>query len=365
MPIIPQDLATPVRGASQKDRQISETGMPLEIEAPTAVRGPSRAPDRSPSAKTPIVIGLVNNMPDAALHSTETQFRNLLSAAAGVQPVRLRFSSFPELPRAAEAREYIDRSYWPINELTAGSLDALIVTGTEPRAPNLRDEPYWERSVALLSYAEEHTSASIWSCLAAHAAVLALDGIERQRLPEKRCGVYAHNLLNGHALLAGVNAPLAMPHSRWNELSPDALRAAGYTLLSWSPESGADAFARQARTLMLFFQGHPEYEDMTLLKEYRRDVGRYLNSQQPHYPTLPHGYLTPEAVAVLARFRERAEARREAALLEEFPFATVAAALENTWRPAAVAIYRNWLAWIVAAQAPTRTAETVSLSRYE
>lgn len=354
-----------MRGASQKDRQISETGMPLEIEAPTAVRGPSRAPDRSAAGATPIVIGLVNNMPDAALHSTETQFRNLLSAASGTRAVRLRFSSFPELPRAAEPREYVARSYWPIEELMAGSLDALIVTGTEPRAPNLRDEPYWERSVALLSYAEEHTSASIWSCLAAHAAVLALDGIERQRLAEKRSGVYAHSLLTGHALLAGVSAPLPMPHSRWNELSPDALRAAGYTLLSGSPETGADAFVRQARSLMLFFQGHPEYEDTTLLKEYRRDVGRYLNSQQPHYPTLPHGYLSAEATAVLTRFRERAEAQREGTLLEEFPFAAVAARLENTWRPAAVAIYRNWLAWIAAARASMRAAETVSLAGYE
>ncbi|HKD53014.1 MAG TPA: homoserine O-succinyltransferase [Steroidobacteraceae bacterium] len=338
--------------------------MPLEIEAPAA-RGPSRVPDRSPAGRTPIAIGLVNNMPDAALHSTETQFRNLLSAAAGTQQVRLRFSSFPELPRAAEAREHIAGGYWPIEQLMASPLDALIVTGTEPRAARLSDEPYWERSVALLSFAETHTTASIWSCLAAHAAVLSLDGIERQRLAEKRCGVYAHSLLTGHALLAGVSAPLAMPHSRWNELSPEALRAAGYTLLSWSPESGADAFVRQKRTLMLFFQGHPEYEDTTLLKEYRRDVSRYLNAQQAHYPTLPHGYLTPEATAVLVRFRERAEARREAALLEEFPFATVAAALKNTWRPAAVAIYRNWLAWIAAARAPTRAAETVSLASYE
>jgi homoserine O-succinyltransferase len=333
--------------------------MPLEIESP--VRGTSQARDHNSTESAPIVIGLVNNMPDAALHSTEAQFSHLLAAAAGTQAVRLRFSSFPELARGAEARVHIDaRGYWPIDGLMAAPLDALIVTGTEPRAPRLSDEPYWERSVALLAFAEEHTFASIWSCLAAHAAVLSLDGIERQRLHEKRCGVYAHSVLTGHALLAGVKAPLCMPHSRWNELSPQALRAAGYTLLSWSPETGADAFVRDGRTLMLFFQGHPEYEDVTLLKEYRRDVGRYLNSQQPHYPVVPQGYLTPEAATTLRRFQERAESHREATLLEQFPFAAVAASLRNTWRPAAVAIYRNWLARIAAARAPTRTAETVS-----
>jgi homoserine O-succinyltransferase len=304
-------------------------------------------------------------MPDAALHATEAQFSTLLAAAAGSQPVSLRLSSFADLPRAAEAREHIARGYWSMEALTSAPLDALIVTGTEPRAPRLIDEPYWERLVALLAFAEERTTASIWSCLAAHAAVLSLDGIERQRLPEKRCGVYAHDTLADHALFAGVSAPLAMPHSRWNGLSPEELRAAGYTLLSWSPETGADVFVRQKRTLMLFFQGHPEYEATTLLKEYRRDVARYLSGEQPHYPPFPHGCLTPEAIAELTHFRERAERRRDLTLLAEFPFATVGATLENSWRPAAVTIYRNWLAWINTARVPDRAAETASRVGHE
>jgi homoserine O-succinyltransferase len=151
-----------------------------------------------------------------------------------------------------------------------------------------------------------------------------------------------------------------MPHSRWNELPIEALRAAGYAVLSFSPETGADAFVRHERSLMLLFQGHPEYDDTTLLKEYRRDVGRYLNGQQAHYPTLPHGYFSAEAVAVLEGFREQALAQRAPELLGQFPFAAVAAALTNSWRPAAVAIYRNWLDFIAAAR--TRSPEQVSLA---
>jgi len=222
-------------------------------------------------------IGLINNMPDAALQSTEAQFFGLLKGAAGSQPITVRLSSFPELPRSAEALAQIG-SYWPLEELLAEPLDAFIVTGTEPKAARLADEPYWPRFAQLLEYAESRRIASIWSCLAAHAAVESLDGIQRQRLPQKRCGVYAHSTLAGHALLAQVPTPLAMPHSRWNELSAEALRQAGYTLLSWSDTSGADAFVKERASLLLFFQGHPEYEGTTLLKEYRRDVGRYLNA---------------------------------------------------------------------------------------
>jgi homoserine O-succinyltransferase len=334
--------------------------MPLQIEPHSGAARETRAGAAGRAGR--IVIGLVNNMPDAALESTEAQFGRLLEAAAVTHTVTLRLSSLPELPRSREALARIARSYWPIDRLLAEPPDALIVTGTEPRSPRLTEEPYWERFVQLLRWAQAHTVASIWSCLAAHAVVESLDGIRRQRLPEKRCGVYAHSILSGHPLLAGVSAPLPMPHSRWNELSPQALRAAGYTLLSWSPESGADAFLLERRSPLLFFQGHPEYEDTTLLKEYRRDVGRYLNGQQAHYPTLPSGYFSAAATATLGAFRERALGERSPALLERFPFAAVAAELRNTWRPAAVAIYRNWLSLIAAARAPARAAETLSLA---
>lgn len=329
--------------------------MSVEIEGYSPIRRVAVRRGRNSA----LVIGLVNNMPDAALESTEAQFAGLLRAAAGRCALRLRFTSLPELPRGMQARAHIARSYWPLAALLDGAPDALIVTGTEPSAPQLRDEPYWPRLASLLDWADAHTAASIWSCLAAHAAVEHFDGIARQRLAEKRCGLYAHELLSGHPLLAGVDAPLAMPHSRWNELPLAALRAAGYEVLSFSAATGADAFVRRARSLMLFFQGHPEYEDTTLLKEYRRDVGRFLSGQQPHYPTLPHGYFTAAAVGLLEGFRERARARRAPELLQEFPFAAVAAALGSPWRPPAVALYRNWLDFIAAPQ--TRSAQDVSL----
>ena len=137
--------------------------MPLEIEAHTRAGRPARgaAGPAAAARRGPILIGLINNMPDSALQSTETQFGGLLQAAAGPQAVKLRFSSLPELPRSPEALEHLARSYWPIDELLAEPPDALIVTGTEPRAPRLADEPYWQRLVQLLAWTEAHTIASV------------------------------------------------------------------------------------------------------------------------------------------------------------------------------------------------------------
>ena len=327
--------------------------MSLEIE-----RYRSRASRQKRAASDDcdsLVIGLINNMPDSALEATEVQFARLLGSAADLVGVHLRLSFLREVPRAQSGLDHIgDAGYWPIEELLSEPLDALIVTGMEPCKPLLSEEPYWERMGELIAWADSNTTSSIWSCLAAHAAVEHLDGIRRRRLDRKRCGVFAHTTLAGEPLLAGVTAPLHIPHSRWNELSCDALRAAGYTIVSFSPETGADMFTKRQGSLFVFFQGHPEYEESTLLREYRRDVGRFLRGQQPHYPTLPHGYFPSCALELLRDFEKRAlavtDAGAAADLLSEFPMAAVAGSLQNLWGSNAAAIYRNWLAQLAQAR---------------
>lgn len=300
-----------------------------------------------------LTIGLLNNMPDPALEATELQFAALLGAAAETRIVRLRFSSLPEVPRGPAARARIDSTYWPLEELLAERPDALIITGAEPRAPRLEEEPYWERLARLIEWAEANTASSIWSCLAAHAVAQALHGVRRRRLPDKRFGVFEHRVQVDHALLEGVRTPLLTPHSRWNDLPLDALKSAGFAVLSSSQETGADLFVSTRRSLLVCFQGHPEYGPVTLLKEYRRDVGRYLRGEQPGWPTLPHGYLGPEALHRIDAFRARADAARDPELAAEFPQTELAASLEARWRPQAVAIYRNWLKYVAAASERT------------
>jgi homoserine O-succinyltransferase/O-acetyltransferase len=327
--------------------------MSLEIEPFRSPVPPQRGAGRAGSRRG-VVVGLVNNMPDTALEATEAQFARMLSAAAGALPVRLRFYYLPEVPRGAAGQAHVNGdAYWSIEELQRDAPDALIVTGTEPVAPLLSDEPYWERLRELLQWAQVNTTSSIWSCLAAHAAVELLDGVRRRRLESKRCGVFAHEPLLDQPLLKGVAAPLHTPHSRWNELPVEALREAGYTIVSASAESGADMFTKQTSSLLVFFQGHPEYEETTLLREYRRDVGRFLRRQQAHYPALPQGYFGPAALELLNAFETRARAAPDAELLADFPLNSIAATLRNSWSAGATGIYRNWLALLASRQKTT------------
>jgi homoserine O-succinyltransferase len=322
--------------------------MPLEVEHQGSS---SRSAAHSQDG---IVIGLLNNMPDTALEATELQFSARLAAAAGSRPVRLRLSSLPEVPRGPAAQARIEAAYWPLDELLAELPAALIVTGTEPRAPTLEEEPYWQRLVRVMEWAEAHTATTIWSCLAAHAVAQALHGVRRQRLPEKRFGVFEHRIEREHALLEGLRAPLLTPHSRWNELPVAALAQAGFSVLSSSPATGADLFVYARRSLFVCFQGHPEYEPATLLKEYRRDVGRYLRGEYQAWPSLPHGYFSAAALQLIDGFRRRAEQARDPDLLADFPMAALIAGLDAPWQAGAVAIYRNWLKYVAVATDRTR-----------
>jgi homoserine O-succinyltransferase len=323
--------------------------MPLEIES---------SPRKTPASMAPgcahgVIVGLVNNMPDAALESTETQFTRLLEAAAGPATVRLRFFSLPEVARGPAARVHLAaRGYWHIDELQSAPPNALIITGMEPSGRPLTEEPYWPRFVQVLEWADANTTSSVCSCLAAHAAVLHFDGIRRQRLAQKLFGVFRHGIVPGHPLMAGVATPLSLPHSRWNDLPVEALRESGYTVLSSSDATGADTFVRQRRSLFLCFQGHPEYEDVTLLKEYRRDVGRFLRGEQAAYPLQPRDYFSPAASKVLDEFRDRALRHPRPELLADFPTTTAAQDLTSPWQRAAARIYGNWLTFIAAAASP-------------
>lgn len=302
-----------------------------------------------------VEIGLVNNMPDSALEATERQFIALLEAASGEVRVRLRLFALPGVPRSERGQRHVDRFYRGARELPDSGLDALIVTGTEPRAASLRNEPYWHWLAELVDWAEENTASTVWSCLAAHAAVLHLDGVARHPLAEKCFGVFDGTTLPGHPLTAGQGRVL-VPHSRWNELREDELRRHGYEVLTRSEQAGVDMFVRQGRSLFVFLQGHPEYDALSLLGEYRRDFARFLRGEREVCPSLPHGYFDQAAMERLSDLRTRALADRREELLAELPVVALEQGLRARWRPAAECLYANWLSELVGHK--TRQAAT-------
>jgi len=294
----------------------------------------------------PLTIGLVNNMPDAALKSTERQFRELIADAAKGRAVRVRTFSFPALPRSERGRQYIRENHEDIAALWDLDLDGLIVTGAEPRAERLEDEPYWADLTRLVDWATGHTRAALFSCLAGHGAAHYLDGIERRPRGAKLSGVFDCGRVANHPIVAGGPARWTTPHSRYNELPEEDLVAHGYNILSRSADAGADIYVKRAKSLFVFLQGHPEYDANSLLLEYRRDVGRYLSGERATYPDMPEGYFDAATTEALLWFRDEGLRRRDAELMPSFQMILAEQAVSNPWRPAALRLFSNWLAYL-------------------
>ncbi len=288
-------------------------------------------------------IGLVNNMPDGALLATEQQFEKLIAHATGGQ-LALQLYYLPSLPRGEVATQILHDRYLPIADLYRNGIDALIVTGNEPRAARLDQEPYWPEMTTLIDWARYNTASTYWSCLAAHAAVLHLDKIERRRLPSKLSGAYTcRTSENGN----GLAKSLVICHSRLNEVPKAELEKAGYRILSQSAGGEVDAFIKSMPSRFLFLQGHPEYAALSLAREYRRDVDRYLNGTRDLYPEMPENYFDMAATENYLQFRKQVERRRIPQLIESFPIPSLRAELPANMASSAASVFAFWMEQIL------------------
>ena len=288
-------------------------------------------------------IALVNNMPSQAIDATKAQFAKLLRAGAGKVPFRLRCYTFSSMPRGKMVRREIARSHEDIEALYARGADALIVTGSEPRADRLESEPYWGDFARLVDWARVHTTAALWSCLAAHGAVLRLDGVRRRRAREKISGVFACEVDANDWATRGAGGSILVPHSRYNGLSRSDLVERGYRISSWSGDVEVDCFWRREPSLFLFTQGHPEYNADTLSREFRRDALRFLNGESDCFPAPPRNYFSNEAQAALDALRQSVDSLDRKRLARMLGQIVESDAPSPTWADDAERLYRNWL----------------------
>jgi homoserine O-succinyltransferase len=319
--------------------------MSILIDRDQGISSPALVPAEADLARdhggAELTIGLINNMPDPALKATERQFMKLLQAAAGPRRIRFHCFSLPSVTRSPEAMWHVESEYSDLSDLKRQKFDGLIVTGAEPVAPELDQEPYWRDLTDLIDWAKVNTRSTIWSCLAAHAAVLHLDRIERQRLPAKCHGIFDCDAVTSDSLTRGAPAPLKISHSRLNEVTERDLTQAGYQVLTRSALAGVDIFVRQYASRFVFLQGHPEYDALSLQREYLRDIGRYLARERDSYPAVPVSYFDAATEERLARFEKRARHQRHPALTNELPALNLRGDIAAG--SAAAVLFRNWL----------------------
>ena len=211
--------------------------------------------------------------------------------------------------------------------------------------PSLETEAFWDPLMEVIDWAQENVASTLCSCLATHAVLKRLHGIDRQPLPEKRWGVYSHRVTAPHhPLMREINTRFDVPHSRFNDITRASLEKENLTVLVESEEGGVHMAVSPDQFRIIYLQGHPEYDTNSLLKEYKREVLRYLNGELKVAPPLPEHYFTDRAAHVAERFVKAAEkALWEDRPLDDFLEKEITPELDNTWGDTAKAIIANWL----------------------
>ncbi len=290
-------------------------------------------------------IGFLNMMPDAAFEATERQFFRLVGSCNRIVQFFVHPFTATGIPRSPPIRAHVEAHYETFADIRERGLDALVITGANIPDGGFEQAPFWPELTEVLDYAAGHVTSTLCACLATHATLYHLWGLERLRLPRKCWGVFPHRRDGvDHPLVRGINTRFDVPHSRYNDVSRAAMERVGLQVLAQSADAGVHLAVSPDGARFVFFQGHPEYDRQSLLKEYKREVARYLRGERPEYPPTPEGYLSAQGRRQARAFEARVGAGGDPeALIAAFPEAALLAHVDNTWGDTARVVFNNWL----------------------
>lgn len=231
----------------------------------------------------PLKIAAMNLMPTKEI--TETQLLRVLGNTALQVEVTLLYTASYQ-PRHTD-KSYLNAFYRTFDEVKDELFDGLIITGAPVEQMPFEDVAYWDELVEVMDWASEHVFSTLFICWGAQAALYHYYGIEKQQLPQKLFGVYAHKVLNPtHKLLRGFDDVFYAPHSRHTTVRVSDVQVhPALEVLATSEQAGLYiAASRDGRRV--FVTGHGEYDPDTLEREYKRDLNAGLPIEPPfnYYP---------------------------------------------------------------------------------
>ncbi len=300
-------------------------------------------------------IGLLNMMPDAALAATERQFFRLIGESNPIAQFYVHPFTLDVLPRGEEAQAHIDQFYETFEQIKTQGLDALIITGANVVGAELSNQSFWLPLMEVVDWANKNVTSTLCSCLATHAVIEHQYQQKRQPQSAKKWGVFPHTVVDRqHPLVHDINTRFHVPHSRWNEVTTSQFKQAGLKILV-AGDGGCVHLATSADGFKtIFFQGHPEYDTISLLKEYKREVVLFEKGLLERYPPFPKNYFGLYEQALFNEYQYRIETLKQKA---EFPDALIAKHLDNTWRDSAVEVIGKWIGLVYQVTNHVRTKQ--------
>lgn len=290
-------------------------------------------------------IGLLNMMPDAALAATERQFFRLIGESNPIAQFYMHPFTLSDLPRGEKAQAHIDQYYESFEQIKEQGLDALIITGVNVIGAELSNQDFWQPLIEVADWAHENVTSTLCSCLATHAVLEFRYGQKRVSQEKKKWGVFPHRITDQtHPLVIDINTRFDVPHSRWNNVSREQFEEARLKVLATGDDGCVHLATSEDGFRTVFFQGHPEYDTISLLKEYKREILLHIEGQREDYPPFPEHYFGVQSSAILREYKSRLLTALNSEIdAPVFPEDLIVQSLDNTWHDTAGEVVGNWV----------------------
>ena len=230
----------------------------------------------------PLKLAIVNLMPTKIV--TETQLLRLISNTALQAEVDLiRMASHVSKNVSAE---HLATFYKDFEEIKNNQYDGMIVTGAPVEQLSFQEVNYWDELKLIFDFADKNVFSTLFICWGAQAALYHYYGIPKYPLPEKRFGVFEHEVMIKRPIVRGFDDVFYAPHSRHTEFrAGDIAKVDELEIIAQSSEAGVYLVASKDGR-RVFVSGHCEYDPLTLDAEYRRDVsqGKPISVPKNYYP---------------------------------------------------------------------------------
>jgi len=125
-------------------------------------------------------------------------------------------------------------------------------------------------------------------------------------------------------------------------VSREQFEAAGCSVLAESADIGVHLAVSPDQFRVVYFQGHPEYGAISLLKEFKREYNRYLGGARDKLPRIPENFFTPEGEEITLELIASLE-NNAGGSTPVFPEDRLVEFCDNTWGDTGKAIVNNWL----------------------
>lgn len=231
----------------------------------------------------PLKIVVLNLMP--LKEETEVQLMRSLSNTP--LQVDITFLNTATYVGTNTAASHLDKFYQTYEDIKTQKFDGMIITGAPVEQMEFEDVDYWNELVNIMEWSKTHVTSTLHVCWGAQAGLYHHYGVKKHVLPEKMFGVYEHKVSHRTCpLVRGFDDYFYAPHSRHTYVDrEDIENCPELTILAESDEAGVFiVFAEEGKRI--FVMGHPEYDRITLDKEYKRDLEKGLPITLPknYYP---------------------------------------------------------------------------------